>query len=131
MNIPNVGSMVRVTMKPWSTYAWGDLPSTPEVYEGRVVANERWDGANSFCMTGDKYIKVRNIRMDYVVSVEVVSGSSRKVDLSGFRGFKVESKGKTYLVGVQNGRVVACNCTGYGYRKTCSHSQAVAKRVMQ
>lgn len=129
MNIPSVGSVVRVTTIP-TVYGWDDLEPTPDVYEGTVVPNEKWDRPNTFCMTGDKYIRVRSINMKFVGSVEIISGLSRKVDISGFRAFKVESKGKAYIVGIQSGKFV-CNCTGFSYRKTCSHSQAVAKRVMQ
>lgn len=131
MNIPTVGSYVRVTVRYLNINAFETEQYKTETYEGKVVPNEKWDGPASFCMTGDKYIRVRNIRPDYVQNIEYISGSERKIDVTGFRGFKVESKGKTYLVGVQHGRKFTCNCTGFGYRKTCSHVQAVAKRVMQ
>lgn len=131
MNIPSVGSYVRVTVKYLNTNLWDTDTYKYETYEGQVIPNEKWDSPTSFCMTGDKYIRSRNIRVNDNIQIEYISGSERKIDVTGFRGFKVVSKGKTYLVGVQNGTKFACNCTGFGYRKTCSHVQAVAKRVMQ
>lgn len=129
MNIPSVGSFVRVTTTP-TVYGWDDIEPKPDVYEGTVVPNEKWDRPNTFCMTGDKYIRVRSINMRFIASVEIISGLSHKVDVIGFRAFKVESKGKAYTVGIQNSRF-ACNCTGFSYRKTCSHVQAVAKRIVK
>lgn len=131
MNIPSVGSYVRVTVRYPNINLFEAETHKFETYEGRVVPNEKWDSPTSFCMTGNKYIRIRNIRVDDDVQIEYISGSERKIDVTGFRGFKVESKGKTYLVGVQNSKKFTCNCTGFGYRKTCSHVQAVAKRIMQ
>ncbi len=48
------------------------------------------------------------------------------------RVFKVKSKSKnkTYEVSFQiNTKQLSCGCTGYGYRRTCSHVKAVANKL--
>jgi hypothetical protein len=104
-------------------------PPKQEVYEGRVVPTDKWDRPNTFNMTGDKYIRVRNIDLRYVESIKYISGSGRAAP-TGFRAFKVVSKakGNTYLVGVMNGKF-KCNCVGFEYRKHCKHVAEVAKRI--
>ena len=130
MNIPTVGSRVRVTMHPSMQLQWDDIPPKVEVYEGTVVENQKWDLPASFCMTGDKYIGVRNIRTDMVTSVEYISGEARKVDIAGFRAFRVKSGSREYLVGFYKGRY-KCTCVGFEYRKTCKHTQEVSKRMVK
>lgn len=51
------------------------------------------------------------------------------VKSANIRNFKVLSKGKEYYVSYNiQGSFYNCNCTGFGYRRTCSHVKAVAEK---
>ena len=46
------------------------------------------------------------------------------------RQFKVTSKGKNYIVEFNIiGKQITCPCIGFGYRRKCKHSDAVAKKL--
>jgi hypothetical protein len=46
------------------------------------------------------------------------------------RQFKVTSKGKDYIVEFNIiGKHITCPCIGFGYRRKCKHSDAVAKKL--
>jgi len=56
---------------------------------------------------------------------KVVSFKSNNIRL-----FKVLSKGKEYIVEFNKiGKYITCPCIGFGYRRKCKHSDAVAKKL--
>ena len=49
---------------------------------------------------------------------------------NNIRLFKVESKGKEYIVEYNTvGKYIMCPCIGFSYRRKCKHSDAVAKKL--
>ena len=114
MNIPTVGSTVRVQTR------WGK-------YEGLVIPNERWDSPGSFCLTGDRYIRSRNILPQNVLELEVISGSIQKLDTDS-RAWRVKSKSNTYVV-TRVANKWNCDCVGFKYHRNCRHIKAVAAKV--
>jgi hypothetical protein len=109
---PTIGSQVRI-----STIRFGQN----NVYEGIVVPSNR-----SFTFA----VRTRNERHPIsefeandpaVLQIEILKGVK-----SDARVFKVlvKSKRKTYHVSVLN-KSFNCNCTGFSYRKTCSHVTGV------
>ena len=111
---PRVGSLVRVLTK------FG-------MREGTVVPNERWEKADTFCMTGDEHIRVRNIALANVVTIEYIKGAPSQ---NAVRVFRVKStdKKREYVVTVRDGKV-DCNCTGFTYHHKCKHAEAVKRKL--
>lgn len=127
MSVPAVGSHVRVTTR-YRNHYYLDAATKPwrdTVHEGVVVPNEKWDGPNTFCMTGNQKMPVRNIALGNVYRLEIVKGKLVKTDV---RAFRVKSNGKTYVV-TKSGKNLSCTCTGFHYRHKCKHVDAVAKKV--
>ena len=111
---PRVGSHVRVQTKSGLRI-------------GTVVPNEKWDGADTFCMTGDQHIAVRNIALCNVVTIEYNKGAPSK---DAVRAFRVKSTdGKREYIVTLSGNKVSCNCTGFTYHHKCKHADAVRRKV--
>lgn len=126
-SVPTVGSLVRVTTR-YRNHYYLDAATKPwkdTTHEGVVVPNEKWEKPNTFCITGNDKIRVRNIAFSNVVRIEVIKGKLVKPDI---RAFKVKSNDKTYVV-TKNGKTLSCTCTGFHYRHKCKHVDAVAKKV--
>jgi hypothetical protein len=106
------------------------IPETVE-YEGEVVPNPKWVTADSFCLTtGDAQFPYRVIDKESIVhGWQLPSSSASKAESTAPQAssltYQVQSKGKTYLV-TRTGNKLSCNCTGFSYRRTCSHIKEVA-----
>lgn len=111
---PSVGSQIRVQTK------FG-------LREGTVVPNERWEKSDTFCMTGDQYIAVRNIALRNVVNIEYVRGSAIKDTVRAFRVKSTDGK-RDYTV-VVRGNKFDCNCTGFTYHHKCKHVDGVKRKI--
>lgn len=115
---PAIGSHVRV-----STFRFDKHNS----YEGIVVPSSR---SFTFAVrTGNERHPISEFEANdpAVVSIEYVKGAK-----SNARVFKVrvKSKKKTYHVSLMNNSF-NCNCTGFSYRKTCSHVVGVKNFVKE
>lgn len=111
---PRVGSQIRVQTK------FG-------LREGTVVPNERWEKSDTFCMTGDQYIRVRNIALRNVVAIEYIKGAPLKSEV---RAFRVRSSdGKREYTVVVRGNKFDCNCTGFTYHHKCKHVDGVKRKI--
>jgi hypothetical protein len=79
-----------------------------------------------------KFIEVKNPALSKLISKDYQEEKLQKPQLvksANIRNFKVLSKGKEYYVSYNiSGNFYNCNCTGFGYRKTCSHVKAVAEK---
>jgi hypothetical protein len=111
---PIVGSLIRVQTK------FG-------THEGTVVPNERWEKSDTFCMTGDQYIRVRNIGLCYVRKIEYVKGAPSKDAVRAFRVKSTDGK-REYIVTVR-GDKFDCNCTGFTYHHKCKHVEGVRRKI--
>lgn len=114
MQAPRVGSVVRVRTK------FGE-------HVGTVVPNEKWDAPDTFCMTGDQYIRVRNIGLRYTLNIEYLKGTPTQ---DAVRAFRVKSTdgNREYTV-IVRGSKVSCNCTGFTYHHKCKHAEAVKSKL--
>lgn len=114
VTVPSVGSQIRVQTK------WG-------LRVGTVVPNETWEKADTFCMTGDEHIRVRNIALANVLSIEYVRGAPSKDDVRAFRVKSSDGK-RIYIVTVR-GNKFDCNCTGFTYHHKCKHVDGVKRKI--
>lgn len=94
---------------------------------GTVVPNEKWEKADTFCMTGDEHIRIRNIAIANVLSIEYIKGAPVANTVRAFR-IKSKSSGGEYIVTVI-GKKVECNCPGFQFRHKCKHSDAVRNKL--
>ena len=128
--IPNVGSVVRVTTKHIDSYLYAKNNFQYFTHEGTVIPSPSWVN-NGFAMTGNDHIKMRVISLDNIEKIEYITGKGQKAKaMGGIRVFKVKSKskGSTYMVTLQNGKF-SCDCMGFQYRKACRHASEVKKHV--
>jgi len=114
VTVPRIGSHVRVQTK------FG-------LRVGTVVPNFKWDKADTFCMTGDEHIAIRNIALPNVVTIEYISGSPVSNAVRAFR-IKSKSSGNEYIV-TATGDKVECNCVGFQFRHKCKHSDAIKAKL--
>jgi len=103
-------------------------------YEGEVIPNPRWVKDDSFCLTtGDPQFPFRVIVKEQIMhgwqlpeSQGVKAGELNviaagvNVGRSSLTKVVDGSNGKKYVL-TKNGNRWSCNCTGFSYRKTCSH----------
>lgn len=111
---PSVGSFVRVQTK------FG-------LREGTVVPNEKWEKSDTFCMTGDEHIRVRNIALANVVTIEYIKGAPLRDAVRAFR-VKSSDKKREYIVTVR-GDKFDCNCVGFTYHHKCKHVEGVRRKI--
>jgi hypothetical protein len=114
ITVPTIGSQIRVQTKFGTRI-------------GTVVPNEKWEKADTFCMTGDEHIRIRNIALINVVRLEYVTGAPTQ---NSVRAFRVKSKtsGGEYTVTV-TGDKVECNCVGFQFRHKCKHATAIQEKL--
>ena len=90
-------------------------------YEGEVLPTPKWVEYPAVCLTAPISSKFRIIPMSLVLSMDDKPVEAQPAGSNQPRVVRVEgSNGKEYLVTVQ-GKVKSCNCTGYGFRRTCKH----------
>lgn len=102
-------------------------------YEGEVIPNPKWVKDDSFCLTtGDPSFSFRVIEKDMIECGWLMPTNGMKagelnviaagvnVGRSNLTKIVDGSNGKKYIL-TRKGNGWACNCTGYSYRKTCSH----------
>lgn len=93
-------------------------------YTGTVV-HEKWFGADEVGITSDTPgIKIRRIKRERIVEVsgakfdyQPVKNTREVITIQG-------SKGNTYIVTKENGKV-SCSCPGHQFRRTCKHVQGL------
>lgn len=92
-------------------------------YVGDMIPKPKWVGEDFFCITTDEVgFPFRTIAMADVVEVEVVHNKAPEPNKATYQ---VKGKNdKVYLV-KKNNSLWTCNCTGFSYRKTCSHVDEV------
>jgi len=88
-------------------------------YEGEVYPNPPWVKDDSFCLTtGDSSFPFRVLSKDNIIHGWTNISPPPNV---GLKTYQVKgSNGKMYIV-TKNKNSISCNCTGYSYRKTCTH----------
>lgn len=107
----------------------GHIPEFNE-YEGEIYPNPKWVSADCFCLTtGDSQFPFRILSKEDIVHGWIMPTSrtdkSLPSEIPAPQTYQVESKGKTYIV-TRSSNKLSCNCTGFSYRRTCSHTKEVA-----
>jgi hypothetical protein len=88
-------------------------------YEGEIVPRPQWVKDDHFCLsTGNPDFPFRVIEIDRIICGWQIPSTKPRIPT-----YRVKSKGKTYLV--TGGK---CNCTGYSYRRHCTHVEAVKRK---
>jgi hypothetical protein len=128
MNIPSVGSVIRVEVPNFSAMLtnpiFNDLP-TSKFFEGTVIQNSDFDDPKSFCITtSNEKFPIRNILFKNVISINGASvdynaqTTVKTVQVAG-------SNGNVYTV-VINGEKSTCTCPQNTYRhQMCKHIKQV------
>ena len=90
------------------------MTKSRDQHAGEVVPNPVWVSADSFCLsTGNPQFPFRIIaKEDIICGWELPTKNNNSI--------VVESKGKKYLL-TKTATGYSCNCTGYSYRRHCSH----------
>jgi SWIM zinc finger len=97
-------------------------------YTGEVVPNPPWVSSDSFCLTtGDPSWPFRILSKDDIVCGWKHSGSSLKKE-SKVQSYIVKGSKSSYVVTIDENNKASCNCTGFAYRKNCSHVKEVLSR---
>lgn len=130
--VPEIGSRVRVTTQ-FKNYYYKTAKAQPfveHVHEGVVLPSWKHDEMYTFNMTGDKNFPKRNIALRSVIDLKILSGGeAKKLEMNlTVKAYKVESKGKIYLVTKANTKYT-CTCVGFQYHRKCKHVTAVHAKV--
>jgi hypothetical protein len=93
-------------------------------YEGEVYPRPKWVGDDSFCLTtGNKQFPFRTIQKERIICgwlLPDVQGTDEPKQIS----IMIPTEKSTYIV-TSDGLNHSCNCTGYSYRRTCSHVKEI------
>lgn len=133
VNVPKIGSRVRVTTMYPNSYAYRGEDNNYVTYtrEGVVVQSIFRDPFMFAVETGasDHPVSEYNAKSQHVVKIEYIVGGAQQVATDN-KAWKVKSTDgkKVYLVQRVNGKF-SCTCTGFEFRKDCKHVGAVAKKV--
>jgi hypothetical protein len=102
-------------------HLYGFIISEFYFVEGELIPTPKWVNYDAITIrTGPEQYDFRIIDRDNVVEVD---GSYQPAKPSDQREVKITGKtGKIYTVTIKSGKAV-CHCTGFTYRKTCSHIQ--------
>lgn len=124
-----VGDIVTLTVKNplWGNRsAYASHMAEFQTYTGTVVPNPSWVGADQLCLsTGTVQFPFRVLDRDRIV------GLSEAREKPESKVFTIEgAKGKTYLVTLERG-LWGCNCTGFGFRRACSHVVSAKSLILQ
>lgn len=125
MKIPNINSRVRVVMR--NPFGPAQIPPAPStvVYQGQVIAPDRWMTPYQFNVTGDERYPVRTLDSRFVDSIEILEGSANDIDTE-IQTWQIKgSRGNRYTV-TKNASGFTCTCPGFQFRKNCRHLAEVS-----
>lgn len=124
MNIPQIGSAVKVTCRYRDTYIFSKEKYKDIVTAGQIVSNDKWTPLDSFSMTtGRPEYPVAIIALRNVVKIESAGKVLRAaIKKAAPKTWKVKSsKGtETYIV-TNNNKSWSCTCVGFQYHRKCKH----------
>jgi len=136
MQTPKVGSFVRVEVNNLSAMLknpiFCDVIPKTIIYEGQVVALDKFDPKDSFNLTtGNHSFPIRNIAIRNVVNIEVIqqndkqSSSVQTIEVVG-------TKGNKYTITIDRDKIT-CTCPVFQFKKQqCKHiKKFLGERVEQ
>lgn len=90
-------------------------------YTGHVLPNPPWLGSDYFCLsTGDPESPIRMLFKDNIICGWLnPKDKNGKIEEPNF--VVIPKNGKNYTVSLDHRGSLSCNCTGFNYRRTCSH----------
>lgn len=121
----NIGDRVRVVTKWKDDYLFAKEPFRLATYEGTVVkGNAIQDPPGTFnLLTGNPEHPVSIIDFKNVVECEVIGKVKGAPRANRTKYILVRTvKGKEHKVAIHSTGHIACDCVGYEFRQTCSHS---------
>lgn len=104
-------------------YAASCIISPYSDYTGDIVPRLPWLDNDWFCLREDNG-DVRVLFKDNVVCGWRVAASRHSDDERKYACIPGKN-GRLYTVGMDDSGSLSCNCTGWGYRRTCSHVKEV------
>ena len=95
-------------------------------FTGDVYPRPSWVKDDQFCLTtGNPQFPFRVIDKDIIVDgYELGVDASSKA--SNPQSYIVQGAKSSYVVTRDAGDKLSCNCTGFSYRRTCSHVKEIA-----
>ena len=128
VEIPTIGSRVRVTTRDKEYYVYATKEWRDTTYEGVVEKSIFNDPFYFAVRTGNEFHPVSefNAKSERLVQIEYIKGSALKLDDST-KSWRVKSKDKVYLVQRLGGKYT-CSCKGFEFRRDCKHIGAVSKK---
>ena len=98
-------------------------------FTGDVYPRPSWVKDDQFCLTtGDAQFPFRVIDKDRIVDGYEITGSRVAPPTANTesRSYIVQGKKSSYVVTKDAKGKLSCNCTGFSYRKKCSHVEEIA-----
>ena len=128
VEVPNIGSRVRVTVRDKDYYVYATKEWRDTVYEGTVQKSVFSDPFYFAVRTGNVYHPVSefNAKSERLVKIEYLEGKSITLD-THTKAWKIKSKDKVYLVQRVAGKF-SCTCKGFEFRRDCKHIGLVGKK---
>ena len=128
VEVPNIGSRVRVTTRDKEYYVYATKEWRDTTMEGIVEKSVFKDPFYFALRTGNEFYPVSefNAKSERIVKIEYITGSSTLISTET-KAWKIVSKGKVYLVTRIAGKF-NCSCKGFEFRRDCKHVGAVGKR---
>ena len=117
----NLGEKVTIRAKNplWKQrFSYAFLVEEYVSYSGTVVSNPKWVPEGDICLsTGNPSFPFRVIEK---TSIEALKGVLEAIDTPDSSVYTIEGDKRSYTV--TNSRAIwSCDCTGFGYRRSCSH----------
>ena len=85
------------------------------------------DGKQLYACGGEAWLPVPDDTT--MENVHLYMKRREYVPKTPIKRYEVKTKGKAYKVEVWKDKSITCECTGFRYRKTCKHAQAIEKMV--
>jgi hypothetical protein len=129
---PKVGEEVEVVLRNPSAIDRQKFPGNDTiVFHGTVIGGAPYDPKDSFRITGDTLMPFRVISRSMVLSCNGKKVKQAETFAAPTaKHFSVKgSKGTDYTVTISENGKASCVCAGFGFRKTCSHVDAVLKQL--
>ena len=93
-------------------------------YVGQVLPNPPWLGSDYFCLSTDNAESpMRMLFKDNIICGWRMPETDYEKEEPTH--VAIPKNGKVYTVSMDNRGHLSCNCTGFGYRRTCSHVNEV------
>jgi len=118
------GNEVSIKVKNTSCVSRALFPNEPEfiTFVGKIVGRAEFDPPESIRITGNVKMPVRVIMYRSIIELNGEPTEQEVIDIPKPKFvFVTGSTGKTYKITINDLGNYSCTCSGFGFRKTCSH----------